>query len=149
MNIQIVGILLRPSSPELKGLLFDVMRSFEAYGVEVMVDSISAGQVGIFGQDFEHLCQKCDLIVTVGGDGTLISGVRRSYPCGLPVVGIHAGTFGFLADIEPEQTDRFVEELLADQVRIDTRIMLEATLYSKDEKTDFIITLLIDNKTFA
>jgi len=56
--------------------------------------------IGLEGLPFEKMCEKSDFFVSLGGDGTLLSLVRRSYGFDKPVVGINAGTLGFLADIK-------------------------------------------------
>ncbi len=130
-NIKKVGVILRPSSPELKELFYRVKQAFESHGVEVMLDSISAAMIDLYGQDFEWLCQECDILVTLGGDGTLLSAVRRSHHVDLPVLGVHAGKLGFLADIDPEECEDFIKLLVKGEYRVDKRLMLEAEMTTK------------------
>ena len=72
-SIERVGIVLRPSTPELKDMFYHVKATFDAHGIEVMIDNISGAMIGVLGQEFDILCRSCDILVTVGGDGTLIS----------------------------------------------------------------------------
>jgi len=130
LDIRTVGIVLRPSTPELKSLFYEVKRLFEARGAEILVDAISAGMIGVLGQDFETLCERSDLLVCIGGDGTLISLARRSYLWHKPILGINAGTLGFLADINPAEIESFVDKLYRGEFRIDERMMIEAVLES-------------------
>ncbi len=130
-NIKKVGIILRPSTPELKEMFFTAKSIFEKYGIEVMIDSISGSMIGVMGQEFEIMCENSDILVTIGGDGTLISAVRRSYSFNIPVLGIHAGKLGFLADIDIAELDDFVQLLLKGEYRIDKRVMLQATISTK------------------
>ena len=132
MSIRTVGIVLRPSTPELKSLFYEVKGVFERHGAEVHVDAISAGMIGVLGQDFDTLCRDSDLLVCIGGDGTLISLARRSYTYHKPILGINAGTLGFLVDINPSEIESFVEKLFRGEYRIDERMMLEATLSHDD-----------------
>jgi NAD+ kinase len=99
-SIKKVGVILRPSSPEIKEQFLYVKKSFEAKGIEVVLDNNSAQMIGLMGQSFELVCENSDVLVTLGGDGTLISAVRRSHDYNIPVFGIHAGKLGFLADID-------------------------------------------------
>lgn len=130
-NIKRVGIILRPSTPELKEMFLETKRIFESYGIEVLIEHISGGMIDVMGQPFEHMCQSCDFLVTIGGDGTLISAVRRSHPYHLPVLGIHAGKLGFLADLDFADLESFVQNLLDGDYRIDERAMLQATIITK------------------
>ena len=128
VTVNRVGIVLRPSTPELKDVFFDLKNLFESEGIEVYIDSISGGMIDVMGQEFDTLCQKCDILVSIGGDGTLISVVRRSYRYQLPVLGVHAGKLGFLADLSLEDMREFVKLLKNGEYRIDERAILEATI---------------------
>jgi NAD+ kinase len=130
-NIKRVGIILRPSTPELKEMFLEAKRIFESCGIEVSIDHISGGMIDVMGQPFEIMCRNCDFLVTIGGDGTLISAVRRSYEYQLPILAIHAGKLGFLADLDFTELDVFVDKLLNGEYRIDERAMLQATITTK------------------
>ena len=127
-NIKRVGIVLRPSTPELKELFLEAKRIFESRGIEVSIDHVSGGMIDVMGQPFDHMCRNSDFLVTIGGDGTLISVVRRSYEYQIPVLGIHAGKLGFLADLDFGELESFIDDLLEGDYRIDKRAMLEATI---------------------
>lgn len=137
-NIKKVGISLRPSSPELKEMFFKIKMLFEAHAIEVVIDSASGAMIGVLGQEFKRLCESCDILVTLGGDGTLISAVRRSYGYNLPILGVHAGKLGFLADIAPDEIDDFIAKLVKGNHRIDKRVMLEARIKTKKSETKVI-----------
>ena len=127
-----VGVILRPSSPEIKEQFLHVKKSFEAKGIEVVLDNNSAQMVGLMGQSFELVCENSDVLVTLGGDGTLISAVRRSHDYNIPVFGIHAGKLGFLADIDMAELDEFIDKLVVGDYRIDKRAVLRAELITKE-----------------
>lgn len=131
-TIKRVGIILRPSTPELKEMFLEAKRLFESHGIEVYIDHISGGMIDIMGQPFDMMCKTCDFLVTIGGDGTLISAVRRSYEYQLPVLGIHAGKLGFLADLDFSELDGFIQKMLLGECRIDQRAMLQATITTKN-----------------
>jgi NAD+ kinase len=131
-NIKKVGVILRPSSPEIKEQFLQVKKSFEAKGIEVVLDNNSAQMVGLLGQSFELVCENSDVLVTLGGDGTLISAVRRSHDYDIPVFGIHAGRLGFLADIDMAELDEFIDKLVVGDYRIDKRAVLRAELITKE-----------------
>ena len=164
-NIKKVGVVLRPSTPELKSNFYKLEKTFNDYGIEVFIDSISAGMIGIMGMEFELLCQQCDTLVSLGGDGTLISTVRRSFNYDIPVFGIYAGNLGFLADVSMDELDDFVNNLSLGNYRIDERSVLEATFIKNKQEikvhafNDIVFTrpsisnmihveTLVDNKAF-
>ncbi|WP_304543709.1 NAD(+)/NADH kinase [Sulfurimonas microaerophilic] len=131
--IKKVGVILRPSTPELKDDFFKLKSIFESHNMDVYIESISAGMIDVMGMDFELLCKQCDVLVTLGGDGTLISVVRRSFDYDIPVFGIHAGNLGFLADVGMDELDTFVANLEKGKFRIDERAVLEATVTKNGE----------------
>ena len=144
MNIKKVGIVLKPSAPELKELFFKIQNAFEKEGIEVLIDSISASMIGVLGQEFELMCKESDVLASIGGDGTLISLVRRSYKCHKPVLGIYVGKLGFLTDVLPDEIKDFIKKLKNDQFRIENRMLMEAFFNDNKEKmfsfNDIVIT---------
>ncbi len=137
-NIKKVGIILRPSTPELKDIFLETKTLFEKYGIEVLIDNNSASMIGVLGQPFELLCQNCDALVTIGGDGTLISAARRSYAYQIPVLGIHSGKLGFMADLNISELEDFIQKICEQDYRIDKRSMLEAIIETKEGEKKII-----------
>ncbi len=123
-NIQKVGVILRPSTPELKSSYLVIEKIFRSLDIEINIDSVSGGMIGIMGMDFDLLCERSDILVTLGGDGTLISVVRRSFKYDIPILGVYAGSLGFLADIQLEELEEFIKKMLEGGVRVDERAIL-------------------------
>ncbi len=132
-----VGFILKPNAPEIKDTFLNIKRRFEEFGISVVLDEASANMVGLEGVDFNTMCKSSDFLVSLGGDGTLLSLVRRSYKFGKPVCGINAGNLGFLADVRIEEVDNFLRQLRAGECRIDDRMMISGILISKGEETYF------------
>ncbi|WP_457749233.1 NAD(+)/NADH kinase [Sulfurimonas sp.] len=163
--IQKIGVILRPSTPELKESYFKLEKIFNKYKIEVNIESISGGMIGIMGMEFDILCKSCDALVTLGGDGTLISTVRRSFKYDIPIFGVYAGSLGFLADINLDELDIFVSNLVNGQYRMDERSILEAQFIQNEKEVtlyafnDIVLTrpsvsnmihieTLVDSKAF-
>lgn len=84
----------------------------------------------------EHeLAPAAQLMMAVGGDGTMLHAARLAAPHDLPVLGINRGRLGFLADISPAQLGEHVDQILAGRYVIDRRAMLQAVLHSVDGRT--------------
>lgn len=142
-----VGMVLRPSTPGLADVYLKVRQVFESHGCEVYLDSISGGMIGVRGQDFDAMCEQCDLLVSIGGDGTLISLSRRSYRHHKPIMGINAGKLGFLTDIRLDEVEAFVAKLMAGSYRIDERMVIRAALRRGiNEKVFFAFNDLVVTK---
>lgn len=69
-----------------------------------------------------------DVVVGVGGDGTLLQAVSIAHPADLPVIGVNLGTVGYLTDVEPEDLDEMVDALAAGRVMELERMTLTAQL---------------------
>jgi len=133
-QIKTAGFILKPESPEIKPLYEKIKAQFEAKGISVLISQSSAEMIKVEGLPFEKMCEASDFLVSLGGDGTLLSLVRRSYSYHKPVVGINAGTLGFLADITINDVDNFLDQLLEGEYRIDDRMMMEGCITTKEGK---------------
>jgi NAD+ kinase len=131
-QIKTAGFILKPNDPKIKTLYERIKAEFEARGISVLLAEKSASMIGEEGISFELMCEKSDFLVSLGGDGTLLSLVRRSYDYHKPVVGINAGTLGFLADITIDDVDNFLDQLLDGEYRIDNRMMMEGCITTKE-----------------
>jgi NAD+ kinase len=69
-----------------------------------------------------------ELIVAVGGDGTMLSAARLAAPYGIPVLGVNRGRLGFLADISPADIRERLDDVLNGRYVKDSRAMLQARL---------------------
>lgn len=137
-SIKKVGFILRPDSPDILPLYQEVKSQFEEKWIEVLLDKASAEMIDLEGGiEFDEMCQEVDLLVSLGGDGTLLSVVRRSYRSDKPVLGINAGNLGFLADIPIDSVDAMVNRLVIGDYRVDDRMMIEGYIESGRDKKDF------------
>lgn len=75
----------------------------------------------------ELLCKNCDLIIVVGGDGSMLNAAHIAVDYGLPVLGINRGRLGFLTDIRPDELNK-VNEVLSGKFIEEERFLLEATI---------------------
>ncbi|NPA60397.1 MAG: NAD(+) kinase [Epsilonproteobacteria bacterium] len=133
-NIKKVGVILRPSTPKLKDSFYTLKKIFNKHDIEVYIDNTSATMIDIKGMEFDLLCKHVDALITLGGDGTLISAVRRSFEYDIPVLGVYAGNLGFLADVNLEELDEFVSNMVKEKSRIDERSVLEATVIKNNQE---------------
>jgi NAD+ kinase len=76
----------------------------------------------------EQLGQSCDLIISVGGDGSLLSTARIAAPFNTPILGINRGKFGFLTDIRPNEIAERIGEILTGKFKEEKRSMLQAKI---------------------
>jgi NAD+ kinase len=98
-----------------------------------------AGPAGEFAARLESLIveaggevvdnhQEPDMLVSVGGDGTMLGAVRRALVWDVPVLGFNLGTLGFLAQAEPGEARAVVERILAGDYWVEERMTISATV---------------------
>ena len=138
VHMRRAGFILKPDAPEIEPIFDYVKSRFLKRGIDVLLSARSAEMIGRDGVPFEEMCSESDFLVSLGGDGTLLSLVRRSYGWHKPVLGINAGNLGFLADIVIDDLDNFLDQLFAGEYRIDERMMIEGYIeYGGGEKRSF------------
>lgn len=133
-TIKKIGIILRPSTPELKDGYAKLEKIFKSYNIEVLLENRSAQMIGMVGESFEKICQESDFLVSFGGDGTLISTVRKSFDYDIPILGVYAGNLGFLADLSLDELDAFVQKIIQNKYKVDERAVLEATVIKNSKE---------------
>lgn len=75
----------------------------------------------------------CDLVIVVGGDGSLLGAARAMARHGTPVLGINRGSLGFLTDIRPDELEVKVSEVLEGRYLMESRFLLEALVRRGEE----------------
>ena len=127
-QIKKVGIILKPNCPEIKTEYEIIKQHFINAKIDVVLEENSAKMISCIEYlSFSRLCKECDFLVSLGGDGTLISVARRSVKYDIAVLGINLGTLGFLTDISFRNVKNFINSLQKDVYKIDKRMMIEAS----------------------
>ena len=76
----------------------------------------------------------CDLVIVVGGDGSLLGAARALCRYNVPVLGVNRGGLGFLTDISPDELEARVGEVLAGQYSVEKRFLLDVFVRRGDEQ---------------
>lgn len=76
----------------------------------------------------EELFKNCDVVMTVGGDGTFLKAARIAYTSNTPILGINLGSLGFLTDIDRNEIAGAIDLVLGGQYNIEERMMLQAQI---------------------
>jgi NAD+ kinase len=84
----------------------------------------------------KQLTDRCDLIVVVGGDGSMLNAGRLLAETQVPVLGINRGGLGFLTDIEPSKLEEKVDQVLTQKYKRAERFLLNCSVYHDDKKTN-------------
>ncbi len=128
MNIlekkSVAGVFLKPSS-DIKDDYFKIVDTFKKYGIELILEETSAEMIGENGFKIKELCEKSDFLISIGGDGTLLSLVRNTFMYKKPVLGIHLGTLGFLTDIQLPDLNKFLDNFIDNKFKIQDRMIIK------------------------
>ena len=130
-NLEVAGLSIRPDSPDLKKYYLILKDALQKYGIKLLLDEKSARQFGLQGIPEKELFEKSDILISIGGDGTLLSLSRRSYHYHKPILGINAGNLGFLTDVKLDEIEEFIEKIIHKKYRIDHRMVMEVILLSQ------------------
>ncbi len=84
----------------------------------------------------ESLGAVCDLVIVVGGDGSLLRGARAIAASGVPLLGVNRGRLGFLTDIVPEDIETRVGEVFAGKFTRESRFLLEMSVLRQGQVSD-------------
>ena len=116
-----IGILHHPKKPESLLLASEIGHFLEEKGVDGLWHESAWEEEAI-----ERHLGDVDLLLTLGGDGTLLRAARMGAPFELPMLGVKMGRLGFLAEIAPEDWQAPLGAILTGDYRIEERIMVNA-----------------------
>ena len=112
-----------------RAALEDIAHFLSGQGCEVAVERETASSFGLVGHavlDLQALGAACDLVVVVGGDGTMLGVGRQLAHHGVPLVGINQGRLGFITDIPLDGYATVLPPILAGQYAEDFRTLMHA-----------------------
>ena len=137
--IERVGIVVKPSHPEAWSTACELAEWLEKRGVAIvgrpfaMGDVVNDSECRIDEIEPEKLGEEADLIVVLGGDGTMISTARLIGDNEVLVLGINYGSLGYLTDFRIEEMFPTLEAIFAGEYERDPRVMLSAEHWRGDE----------------
>ena len=88
-------------------------------------------------ENFDNLIYKSDIIFAIGGDGTILSTVRRLKENKKPIMGIHIGGLGFLSETNKNNLQENINLIINNKYTISERMLLDIVVYSKKDKFIF------------
>ena len=122
------GIVARADKPEAAALTRSLLEALGTRGVEVLLEARTAEAVGASGVDEQQLGAACDLLIVLGGDGTILRALHRVRGEVPPIFGINVGSLGFLTGVHGEEWPKAVESIAAGDFRLSARTMLRVEL---------------------
>jgi NAD+ kinase len=130
-----VGIIAKPHKPEARTVLQELLPWLEARGVEAVLDVDTAGLAGMpGGQGKADLPGLVDLLLVLGGDGTLLSVARLVGARDVPILGVNLGGLGFLTEVTLEEIYQTLDAVFQGTYEVTQRILLSATVHRQGER---------------
>ncbi len=127
-----VGVVVRPDAPEVERRAAKVAQWLAKRGIEVLApkDWLEP-PAGVRVLERSEMVRRADLIIVLGGDGSLLGIARLTGAVAVPVVGIHHGDFGFLTESDEGNLTATLTAILAGHYAIARRSMLAVTVKRK------------------
>jgi len=126
-SIRRVGVVAKRSSREAIQTAHELAAWLESRGRQAALDEVSSRAAeGLDGPLFDS-AESYDLVVVLGGDGTLLS-VARSLPAGTPILGVNMGRLGFLAEVNRTELFPVLEAVFAGEFALEERSMMDVDL---------------------
>ena len=135
MTIKKIGIVSKPRKAEIREIVPQLVEWLRERGIEVLIDK----ETGAILESSEkcltrnELPGKVDLLVVLGGDGTLLAAARALYRREVPIFAVNLGDLGFLTVITRDELYPALEGVLSGNYRSERRVQIEGELVRADE----------------
>ncbi|WP_281526836.1 NAD(+) kinase, partial [Campylobacter avium] len=128
-NIKKVGLVSRPNT-DLSKEISHIKSLLDKRDIELLLAKTKLGD----DKELDGLFTQSDLIISLGGDGTLISLCRKACEYDKAILGVNAGNLGFLTDCSVAELEDFFDEFFAGNFRVDRPYLLDIFLEDKNGK---------------
>jgi len=126
-----------------------VIERLTAAGVAVRVTALEVPDLECAGATVvpagPEAAKGAELVIVLGGDGTLLRAAELARPAGTPLIGVNLGHVGFLAEAEPDGLSQTVDHLLAGEYRVEQRMTLDVT--ARENGTEIASTWALNEVT--
>lgn len=136
--IRTAGILCKPIQKSAAAVVPPLIEWLRARGITAVLDQETLSCVGgnHASLDREALTKQSDLLIVLGGDGTLLSAARALRGRSVPILAVNLGGLGFLTSVTLEELYPMLEQVLAGKHRIIGRMMLDAEILRDGKATE-------------
>jgi NAD+ kinase len=132
---KVAAIVSRPEKPEVARTVPDLLAWLHAHGYEVIVDPETAkysdGQEEVLRSQMSS--RPLDLVIVLGGDGTLLSAVRDTAATDAPLLGVNLGSLGFLTDVPLASLFSMLDRIAQGRVAVEQRTLMQCDLLRGEE----------------
>jgi len=124
-----IGVVVKRDRPQAAELARELVTWLARHHLTALVEPESVGQGGnAIAATKTEMIARADLIVVLGGDGTLLSVARLMRERAVPILGVNLGGLGFLTAVTTEEVLPMMQQLLSGHFAVDQRMTLAVTL---------------------
>lgn len=128
-----VGIICKTGISEPSEILKGLLPWLRQKGYETYLDTETASALNIEGSPRSQIPSLVDVIIVLGGDGTMLSVCRLVGDKGIPILGVNIGGLGFLTEVQKDELYDILENVLTGKCSMEERMMLTACVYRNNE----------------
>jgi len=140
-RIKAVGLCVKPASAKAGEAARAFAERLAERGVAVLPDLEAARFLGTPGRSRAALAAEVQLIVVLGGDGTLLSVARDLGSASVPILGVNLGQLGFLAEVAPEEQQGALDHVLGGAFETVPRMRLDVRAERDGESVQHALAL--------
>ncbi len=129
-----IGIICKTDRKEPQEILQELLPLLKQKGCEAFVDAETAAALNIRGFSRSEITSLAEIVLVLGGDGTMLSVSRLVAPKGIPILGINLGSLGFITEVNRDEIFSAVDKMLNDGCAIEERMMLTAAIHRNGKK---------------
>jgi NAD+ kinase len=149
-SIKYVGVVVKPNHAEAWQTACELAQWLKQRDIKLIGKPRQEEEIcPVEAVEAEEFQAKADMLVVLGGDGTMISTARLLGEREIPVLGINYGSLGYLTEFRIEEMFAALERILAGNYEIDRRVMLEVELHRDGEilETGRVLNDVVINKS--
>lgn len=145
------AIISRPESPQVAQIVPGLLKWLEEHGYKIIIDLGTSSYVT--GPDVvpraEMGSKPLNLVVVLGGDGTLLSAARVTATIDVPLLGVNLGSLGFLTEVPPQSLYPMLEAIAENRATVEQRALMQCELLRGEEVRGkyFVFNDAVVNKT--
>jgi NAD+ kinase len=132
---KVAAIISRPARPEVARTVPELLTWLQVHGYQVIVDPETAkysnGQEEVPRSQMSS--RSLDLVVVLGGDGTLLSAVRGTAAIDVPLLGVNLGSLGFLTDVPLSSLFSMLDAIVRGRAAVEHRSLIQCDLLRGDQ----------------
>ena len=128
-EIKTIGLIINSYKEQIVQIGRQVITLLREQNVNVLAMGEEAEALELNVVSAETFCNEAQMVLVIGGDGTMLRAARTVYSKEIPILGINQGYLGFLTEVEVEHLDKAIAQLLSGNYQVERRMMLNAAVY--------------------